>query len=135
MPASSQPNDRTSRLLRYALPSGMAQVTVQLEMQQAGLNAPLTGRLWDISPTGGCIALQGARQIQVPTETRLAMRDPVRQDLHHFEAQLRWCTALSHATFVGILFTAGPDPADTFLASYMRRSWTDAIPSSRLTNW
>ena len=123
-----------SRRPRYSLPSGMAQITVQLELVTDRSVGLLVGHLWDISHSGGCIALPGLQRIVVPAGSRLQLRDPLTQDLHRLEAELRWCTALSHSTFVGVLFTGGPSPADTFLAAYMRTSWTDAVPSSRV-NW
>ena len=134
MTALNRPRDTQSRLPRFSLPSGMAQVTVQLEVVTARGVDPFVGRLWDISHTGGCIALPGNRQIVVPAGSRLQMRDPMSQALYRLEAELRWCTALSHSTFVGMLFTGGLSPAETFLATYMRTSWTDAVPGSR-SNW
>lgn len=123
-----------SRRPRYSLPSGMAQITVQLELVTDRSGGVIVGHLWDISHSGGCIALPGLRQIAVPAGSRLQLRDPLTQAVHRLEAKLRWCTALSHSTFVGVLFTEGPSPAETFLSAYMRTSWTDAVPSSRL-NW
>lgn len=131
MTALNQPRDSKTRLPRFSLPSGMAQVTVQLELITNRSVEPLVGRLWDISHHGGCIALPGNRQIVVPAGSHLQLRDPMSHAVHRLEAELRWCTALSHSTFVGILFTGGLSPAETFLATYMRTSWTDAVPSSR----
>jgi len=131
--ALNRPGETKTRLPRFSLPSGMAQVTVQLELVQAQRVVPMVGRLWDISHSGGCIALPGFCQIVVPAGSRLTLRDPMSHAVHRLEAELRWCTALSHSTFVGLLFTGGPSPAETFLASYMRTSWTDAIPASRVS--
>lgn len=121
-----------SRRPRYSLPSGMAQITVQLELVTDRAAGLIVGHLWDISHSGACIALPGLRQIAVPAGSRLQLRDPLTHAVHRLEAELRWCTALSHSTFVGVLFTGGPCPAETFLSAYMRTSWTDAVPSSRL---
>ena len=60
----------------------MAQVTVQLEVVTARGVDPFVGRLWDISHTGGCIALPGNRKIVVPAGSRLQMRDPMSQALY-----------------------------------------------------
>ncbi len=134
MTALYRPTENPTRLPRFSLPSGMAQVTVQLELVSAHSVEPIVGRLWDISHSGGCIALPGLRRIVVPAGSRLQLRDPMSQAVLRLEAELRWCTPLSHSTFVGMLFTGGLAPAQTFLASYMRTTWTDAIPASRI-NW
>jgi hypothetical protein len=108
----------------------MAQVTARLELVQVVAGPPMVGRLWNISAQGGCIAIPGARQLQVPARGQLHVHDPMTHELHLLEVELRWTTALSHTTFIGVLFVAGPHPKQTFLASYMSRSWTDAVPRS-----
>jgi len=117
---------------RYALPSAMAQVTARLELIQVVVGPPMVGRLWDISAKGGCIAIPGPRQLPLPAGGRLYVHDPMSHDRHLLEVEVRWSTPLSHTTFIGVLFVGGPRPAQTFLASYMSRSWTDAVPRSRL---
>ena len=118
------------RLPRFSMPTGVAQVTAKLELVVARSVEPLMGRLWDVSHNGGCLVLHGHRQIVVPVGSRLQIRDPTSHAVHHLEAELRWCAPLSHTTFVGMLFTGGPAPAETFLAAYMRSSWTEEVPVS-----
>jgi len=126
------PRSAVDRLPRFSMPSGLAQVCVQLELVALQNVEPMVGQLWDISQRGGCIVLPGLCRIAVPAESRLKLRDPMGHGLHELEADLRWCTPLSHSTFVGLQFTGGPAPSDTFLATYMQMSWTDAVPVSRL---
>ncbi len=114
------------------MPSAMAQVTARLELIQVEAGPPMVGRLWDISSKGGCIAVPGARQLRLPAGGRLHVHDPMSHERHLLEVELRWSTALSHTTFIGVLFVGGPRPSQTFLASYMRYSWTDTVPRSRL---
>jgi len=133
MKPRARPKEIQQRLPRFSMPSGMAQVHARLELVALGSVDPLVGRLWDVSHKGGCIALHGHRQIVVPAGSRLQVRDPMSHAAHLLEAELRWCTPLSHSTFVGMLFTGGPSPAETFLAAYMRSSWTEEIPVSRLS--
>jgi len=131
MVALYRPKETQARLARFSLPSGMAQVTVQLSLVTSESVEPLVGHLWDISETGGCIALPRFSRIAAGTGAWLQMRAPMTYLASRLEAEVRWCTALNHSTFVGVLFTGGPAPAETFLASYMRSSWTDSIPRSR----
>ena len=109
----------------------MAQVTARLELIQAVAGPPMVGRLWDISTKGGCIAVPGARQVPLPSLGQLHVHDPMSHERHLLEVELRWSTALTHTTFIGVLFVGGPRPSQIFLASYMARSWTDAVPRSR----
>jgi hypothetical protein len=110
----------------------MAQVVARLELIQVLTGPPMVGRLWDVSTKGGCIALPGARQVRLPARGQLYLHDPMSHERHLLEVDLRWSTALSHTTFIGVLFVGGPRPAQTFLAGYMVQTWTEAVPCSRL---
>jgi len=128
----SSSSERAARLPRFSLPSGVAQIAVRLELISPRRAEPLPGQLWDISNSGGCVVLPGLRQIVVPAGSRLQLRDPMSHAVHWLEADLRWCSALSQSTFVGLRFTGGPAPSEIFLAAYMRTSWIDAVPCSRV---
>jgi hypothetical protein len=132
MPAGAGSSDAPRNSLRFALPSGMAHVGTQLELGAGAAASPLVGRLWDISPQGACIALLGSRVLVVPAAGVLLLMDPIEHGRHRLEVSVRWSTALSHTTFVGVLFSAGLLPRDSFLMQYMRRSWTDSVPRSRI---
>lgn len=131
MPAGAGSSDSPRNSLRFALPSGMVHVGVQLELAAQAASSPLVGRLWDISPQGACIALLGSRALVVPAAGLLQLMDPIDHGRHRLEVSVRWSTALSHTTFVGVVFSAGLLPRDNFLMEYMRRSWTDSVPRSR----
>lgn len=131
MPAGAGSSDSPRNSLRFALPSGMAHVGIQLEVVAGAAASPLVGRLWDISPRGACIALLGSRALAVPAAGVLQLRDPMTHERHRLDVTMRWSTPLSHTTFVGVLFSSGLLPRDSFLMEYMRRSWTDAVPRSR----
>ena len=131
MPAGAGPSESPRNSLRFALPSGMAHVGIQLELVAGAAASPLVGRLWDISPRGACIALLGSRALAVPAAGVLQLRDPIDHGRHRLDVSVRWSTALSHTTFVGVLFSSGLLPRDSFLMEYMRRSWTDSVPRSR----
>ena len=126
------PSDSLRSGQRYALPSAMSQVMARLELLELAGGQPLVGRLWDISAKGGCLAVPGARQLRLPARGSLQVHDPTSHERHLLEVELRWITPLSHTTFIGVLFVGGRSPAQTFLASYMRQSWTDKVPRSRL---
>ena len=110
----------------------MSQVMARLELLELAGGQPLVGRLWDVSAKGGCLAVPGARQLRLPARGSLQVHDPTSHERHLLEVELRWITPLSHTTFIGVLFVGGRSPAQTFLASYMRQSWTDKVPRSRL---
>jgi hypothetical protein len=109
----------------------MAHVGIQLELVAGAAASPLVGRLWDISPRGACIALLGSRVLAVPAVGVLQLMDPIDHGRYRLDVSVRWSTALSHTTFVGVLFSSGLLPRDSFLMEYMRRSWTDSVPRSR----
>jgi len=110
----------------------MAQVLARLELVQIVEGPPMVGRLWDISAQGACLAIPGARQVRLPAGGQLHLHDPHTHERHLLEVTLRWSTALPHTTFIGVLFVGGPRPAQTFLASYMKNSWTDKVPRTSL---
>lgn len=110
----------------------MAQVTARLELEERAAGPPMVGRLWDISAKGGCIAIPGGRQMQLPARGQLHIHDPMSHERHLLAVELRWSVALSHTTFIGVMFIGGPKPSQTFLASYMSRSWPDAVPRTRI---
>ena len=114
------------------MPSAMAQVLARLELSNVSPESSMVGRLWDISQKGGCIAVPGVRLVQIPTSGQLHIHDPMTHEQHLLRVDLRWRTALSHTTFIGLMFVGGVRPRQTFLASYMRASWTDAVPRSRI---
>lgn len=131
MAATTRTTETLREATRFCMPSGMAQVHVRLVLMPATGADAIVGRLWDISHKGGCLAIPGFQRIVVPCGARLELRDPLNHQVHHLEASLRWSAALSHSTFVGMLFLGGTPPQHTFLADYMRGSWTDGVPASR----
>ena len=133
MPAGRGDPNPSREGQRYALPSAMAQVVIQLELRIPAPLGPLPGRLWDISPKGACIALRGGHLLAIPSSGRLRLLDPTGEESHHLDVDLRWATPLSHTTFVGVLITGGPDPREIFLADFMRRTWADEVPRSRFS--
>jgi len=110
----------------------MAQVLARLQLIQVVEEPAMVGRLWDVSTNGGCIAVPGAHRVQLPARGQLYLHDPMSHERHLLEVDLRWSTALSHTTFIGVLFVGGPRPAQTFLAGYMGQTWTESVPRSRL---
>lgn len=132
MAATARSPETLREATRFSMPSGMAQVLVRLVLMPASGGEAIVGRLWDISHKGGCLAIPGFQRIVVPCDARLELRDPLNHQLDRLEASLRWTAALSHTTFVGLLFVGGTSPQQSFLADYMRRSWTDGVPASRV---
>lgn len=92
---------------------------------------PLIGRLWDISRHGACLALLGPKSMVLPAPGRLSLVDSAQAERHELEVTVRWSTPLSHTTFVGVQFSAGLLPQDSFLRQYMRLTWTDTVPRTR----
>jgi hypothetical protein len=76
---------------------------------------------------GACVAVPGNQRIPVPARVSLLLLEPMSHDRYHLDAELRWSTALSHTTFVGLCFIDGPLSRTSFLRTYMRRSWTDSV--------
>jgi hypothetical protein len=106
---------------------------VRLELRSGGQSEQMAGRLWDISALGACVAVPGFQRLVVPAPIRLLLLEPMTMDRHTLEAELRWTSALSHTTFLGMVFSAGPLPRNSFLSTYMRGSWTDSVPRSNFS--
>jgi hypothetical protein len=58
------------------MPSGLAQVCVQLELVALQNVEPMVGQLWDISQRGGCIVLPGLHRLAGPVSDCGASRIP-----------------------------------------------------------
>ena len=131
MAAGAGGGDQERRSTRHPLPSGMAHVTVHLEIHTLKLAQPMVGRLWDVSAHGACVAIPGCHQLVLPAGGRLQIVEPLSQRRHLVQVDLRWGIPLSHTTFIGLLFDASLRPRETFLADFMRATWSDAVPRSR----
>ena len=120
-PALQRPN-------RYSLPFGASSLTATLTLNTAGTPAEIRGQLWDVSDQGGCFSIEGSCSVPVPGTAVLQLREPHSREGRTLPVELRWVSTVGHATFVGLRFTAGSLPADSFLREYMQVSWTDAVP-------
>ena len=123
---SSVPAPRRSS--RFSLPFGAAALKARLALAGADGSSQIQAQLWDVSDEGGCLTIPGPCSLAAPTSAVLELGDPHTRQSKSLPVELRWVSTLSHATFVGLRFMAGPLPADSFLRDYMQASWTDAVP-------
>ena len=116
------------RSSRFSLPFGTSALKARLALNGPGSAAEIQAQLWDVSDEGGCLSIPGPCSVSVPGTAVLELRDPHTRQSKSLPVELRWTSTLSHATFVGLRFVAGPLPTDSFLREYMQVSWTDAVP-------
>ena len=110
---------------RHALPSTLAVVTAVLELPTEFGPTSLTGKLWDVSSTGCCVAFPGLHRLELPGLGHLRITHPFLAEIHVLGVELRWADAFTHSTFVGMLFSPEPLAEGTFLDGYMQSSWAD----------
>ena len=124
-PAAAPAPRRSSR---FSLPFGAAALKARLALTGAASPTEIQAHLWDVSDEGGCLSIAGVFSLAVPSSAVLELSDPATRQTRTLSVELRWISTLSHATFVGLRFVAGPLPADSFLREYMQTSWTDVVP-------
>ena len=117
---------------RYALPSTLAVVTAVLELPTEFGTSRLTGKLWDVSSTGCCVAFPGLHRLDLPGLGHLTITHPFLAEIHVLGVELRWADAFTHSTFVGMLFSPEPLAEGTFLDGYMQSSWADGEVTTML---
>ncbi len=110
---------------RYALPSTLAVVTAVLELPSEFGATSLTGKLWDVSSTGCCVAFPGLHRMDLPGLGHLTITHPFLAEIHVLGVELLWADAFTHSTFVGMLFSPEPLAEGTFLDGYMQTCWAD----------
>ena len=120
------------RFDRYALPSTLAVVTVVLELPTESGASSLTGKLWDISATGCCVAFPGLHRLELPGLGLLRLTHPFLAEIHVLDVEVRWADPFAHVTFAGMLFSPGPLVEGTFLDAYMQTSWADGEVTTTL---
>ena len=133
---SSRPQPKTSsapaprRSNRFSLPFGAAALKAKLALASASDSSEIQAHLWDVSDEGGCLTISGSGPcaLSAPSSAVLELSDPHTRQRKTLPVEVRWVSTLSHATFIGLRFVAGPLPADSFLREYMQSSWTDAVP-------
>jgi hypothetical protein len=69
--------------------------------------------------------------MSLPAAGQLRLFDAAQGENHELEVNVLWSTPLSHTTFVGVQFSEGLLPQDSFLRQYMRLTWTDIVPRTR----
>lgn len=113
------------RTERYPMPSTLAVVTAVLELPTGLGPSSLTGKLWDVSAAGCCVAFPGFHRLDLPGLGHLRITHPFLAESHVLGVELRWADAFAHITFVGMLFSPDLLPEGTFLDGYMLRCWAD----------
>ncbi|MFM8936178.1 MAG: PilZ domain-containing protein [Vulcanococcus sp.] len=133
---NDRPQPRTAstpaprRSSRFSLPFGASALKAKLTPADLGLPSGIQAQLWDVSDEGGCLSIPGPCSLPVPGTAVLELSDPHSRQSKSLPVELRWISAIGHATFVGLRFVSGPLPSDSFLREYMQVSWTDAVPGS-----
>lgn len=117
---------------RYALPSTLAVVTAVLEQATESGATSLTGKLWDVSTTGCCVAFPGLHRLDLPSFGHLTITHPFLAEIHVLGVELLWADAFTHITFVGMLFSPEPLAEGTFLDGYMQTCWADGEATTTL---
>ncbi|WP_411871077.1 hypothetical protein [Vulcanococcus limneticus] len=107
------------------MPSTLAVVTAVLELPTGLGPSSLTGKLWDASAAGCCVAFPGFHRLDLPGLGQLRITHPFLAESHLLGVELRWADAFAHITFVGMLFSPDLLPEGTFLDGYMLRCWAD----------
>jgi hypothetical protein len=117
---------------RYALPSTLAVVTAVLEQATEFGATSLTGKLWDVSTAGCCVAFPGLHRLDLPGFGHLTITHPFLAEIHVLGVELLWADAFTHITFVGMLFSPEPLAEGTFLDGYMQTCWADGEATTTL---
>ncbi len=123
--ASAGSSQVPRRYERYPLPSTLAVVTAVLEQTTEFGTRSLTGKLWDISVAGCCVAFPGLHRFDLPGLGHLRIDHPFSGETLRVGVELRWADAFTHITFVGMLFSPDPLAGGTFLDGYMQTNWAD----------
>lgn len=131
--AGADPSRIPRRSDRYALPSTLAVVTAVLELSTEFGTSRLTGKIWDVSTTGCCVAFPGLHRLDLPGLGHLTITHPFLSEIHVLGVELRWADAFTHITFVGMLFSPEPLAEGTFLDGYMQTSWADGEATTTLS--
>lgn len=118
------------RYQRYLLPSALAVVVGNFSPETGAVT--LEGKLWDISPLGACLVVPKAQAIDVGCRGGLLVCDPHTTATVSLVAEVRWIEPAPQVTFMGLMFIDGRLPENTFLASFFKESWVDAMEMRRL---
>ncbi len=115
---------------RYLLPSALASVVGHFSPEAR--EERHEGRMWDISPLGACLVVSSSLDIEVGCRGQLLVCDPHSPAQLTLVVEMRWIEPAPQATFMGLMFIGGRLPQKTFLTSYFKVSWVDAMKVRRM---
>lgn len=117
---------------RYLLPSSMGAVVGHFSLEAE--EGSHEGKMWDISPLGACLVLPNALAVEPGDRGELRMGDPHSPAELTLAVEVRWIEPAPQVTFMGLAFTGGSFPKDSFLEPYFEESWVDAMEERRLND-